>query len=201
MPSERAACAFERGDLGRDLLVAALRGAPLAVEPLLDAVEIGHHELELERVEIAGRVGGNAAVVERAQHHEDGVAVAHRSEHFRAQPFTRLETGWEREVHELEAGRHHLLRLRHGCETVEPLVGNGRDPDRGLVLARRRKARERAEQAVRPSTGEAHEPEVLHRGAGYRSDSVQRMSKKTKKRKLKARRNKANHGKRPRAGR
>jgi hypothetical protein len=31
--------------------------------------------------------------------------------------------------------------------------------------------------------------------------SVTPMSKKTKKRKLKARRNKANHGKRPRAGR
>ena len=31
--------------------------------------------------------------------------------------------------------------------------------------------------------------------------SVPLMSKKTKKRKLKARRNKANHGKRPRAGR
>jgi hypothetical protein len=30
---------------------------------------------------------------------------------------------------------------------------------------------------------------------------VRSMSKKTKKRKLKARRNKANHGKRPRAGR
>jgi hypothetical protein len=30
---------------------------------------------------------------------------------------------------------------------------------------------------------------------------VLRMSKKTKKRKIKARRNKANHGKRPRAGR
>ena len=61
---------------------------------------------------------------------------------------------------------------------------------------------ESAEQAVRARAGETDETEVLHRGAGYRSGSLQRpMSKKTKKRRLKARRNKANHGKRPRAGR
>ena len=61
---------------------------------------------------------------------------------------------------------------------------------------------ERAEQTVRARAGETHETEVLHRGAGYRSASLHPpMSKKTKKRRLKARRNKANHGKRPRAGR
>ena len=82
--------------------------------------------------------------------------------------------------------------------------------DRGLVLARRRQPGERAEQAVRAGAGEADEPEVFHRLRRLSttllrlSPSTQRrrhMSKKTKKRKLRARRNKANHGKKPRAGR
>ena len=76
-----------------------------------------------------------------------------------------------------------------------------------------------AEQASVVGIGKADEPEVLHRVAGYRRRARSRlasyvfrrrgfrprnegeMSKKTKKRKLKARRNKANHGKRPLAGR
>ena len=86
-------------------------------------------------------------------------------------------------------------------EAIEPLVGHRRDADRRFVLARRGNSGQRAEEPVRARPGEADETEVLHRDEGYRSGSVLPMSKKTKKRKLKARRNRSNHGKRPRAGR
>ena len=65
-------------------------------------------------------------------------------------------------MHELESGRHDLLRLRHRREPIEPLVGNRRDPDRGLVLARRRETREGAEEPVGAGAGEPDETEVLH---------------------------------------
>ena len=159
---------FERGHLGGDLLVAALGRPPLPVEALLHAVEVGHDQLELERIEIAGRIGRDATVVEGPQHHEDRVAVADRAEHLRAEALTGLQPRREGEVHQLEAGVHDLLRLRHRREALEPLVGNGRDPDRGLVLARSGLAGQRAEEPVGPRTREADEPEVLHRGAGYR---------------------------------
>ena len=120
--------ALQRRDLTRDLGVAALRGAALTVEPLLDALEIGHHELELERVEIAGGVRLDPAVVERAQDHEDGVAVAYRAEHLGAETFTGLEPGRQREVHQLEAGRHDLLRLRHLREQVSVRRARLRSP-------------------------------------------------------------------------
>ena len=84
----------------------------------------------------------------------------------------------------------------------QPWIGKARNADRGFVFAGDGQPGERAEQAVRTRAGESHETEVLHRSAGYRSTSLHLpMSKKTKKRRLKARRNKANHGKRPRAGR
>src|SRR5207253_1969362 len=123
------------------------------------------------------------------------------AEELAAESFTGLRAGWQREVHELEAGVHDVLGLRHHREAIEPLVGHRRDADRRFVLARRGNSGQRAEEPVRARPGEADETEVLHRGAGYLSSSVPPMSKKTKKRKLKARRNKANHGKRPRAGR
>ena len=83
---------------------------------MLDAREVGHHELELERVEVAGGIGGDPAVVERPQHDEDRVAVAQRAEHLGAQALAGLRAGRQREVHELEPGRTDLLRLRHRRE-------------------------------------------------------------------------------------
>ena len=193
---------LEHLDLGQDLLVAALGRPALRVEALLDARDVGEHELELERDEIAFGIGGDAAVGEGAQHDQDRVAVAQRAEDLRAESLARLRPGRQGEVHELEARRDRLLRLRHLGERAQALVGEARHADRGLVLAGDGQPGEGAEQTVRARAGETHETEVLHRGAGYRSASLQLpMSKKTKKRRLKARRNKANHGKRPRAGR
>ena len=61
------------------------------------------------------------------------------------------------------------------------------------------------EQRAVPRVGEANQAEVLHaaQGTGGVLPAILHafMSKKTKKRKLRARRNKANHGKRPNAGR
>ena len=200
--------ALERADLGHDLRVARLERLAMPREPVLDALDVGHDQIELDRGEVALGIGLDTAVGERAQHDEDRVGVAQRAEELRAEPFTGLRARRQGEVHELEAGRHDLLRLRHRRQAVEPLVGNGRDPDRGLVLARRREAGERAEEPVRSCAGEPDEPEVFHEVRRlsttlltFTEECAKAMSKKTKKRKLRARRNKANHGKKPRAGR
>ena len=75
--------------------------------------DVGEHELELERDEIAFGIGRDATVGERAQHDQDRVAVAQRAEELRAETLARLRTRRQREVHELEARRDRLLRLRH----------------------------------------------------------------------------------------
>ena len=105
---------------------------------------------------------------------------------------------------EFERGRHPLDGVRHLDEAVEAVVGNGGDADRGVVFGRRVEAGQRRKQSVRAGAGEPDDPQVLHDRSGYRRPSTNfrpHMSKKTKKRKLRARRNKANHGKRPRARR
>ena len=140
---ERSACARSSArDLGHDLGVAALRGAALTVEPLLDALEIGHHELELERVEVACGVRLDPAVVERAQHHEDRVAVAQRAEHLARRDLRRASRpgGSARCTSSKPAGTTFFdfdiaaRRSRRSSGTVAIA-------DRGLVLARRRRAR------------------------------------------------------------
>ena len=194
---------LEHLDLGQDLLVAALRGPALARDALLDAREVGEHELELERGEIAFGIG------RRPRRRRTRAARSRIASQLRRAPRTlapRPSPGFE------PGGRARWTSSKPAATVFfdfdisvsapQPLVGQARDADRGLVLAGDRQPGERAEQAVRARAGESDETEVLHRGAGYRSASLQLpMSKKTKKRRLKARRNKANHGKRPRAGR
>ena len=128
-------------DLGPDVLVAALGRPALAGQPLLDTCEVGEHELELERLEIALGIGLDTAVGERAQHDEDRVAVAQAAEELRAEALARLRPRRQREVHELEARGDGLLRLRHVGESQQTLVGQARNTHRGLVLAGHRRAR------------------------------------------------------------
>ena len=149
-------------------------------------------------------IGRDAAVVERAQHDRGSRrSCAALPSDLGAEALARLRArAAARGARARSPRRTTFFDFDISASAVEPLVGQARDADRGLVLAGHGQAGQGAEQPVRARTRETDETEVLHRGAGYRSASLHPlMSKKTKKRKLKARRNKANHGKRPRAGR
>ena len=231
MPSPRTAGrVLERGDLGGERLV-ALRRPLLAVQAALDRRQVGEHELELEGVEVGARVGvaGHRGVFEGAQDVEDGVAVAQGAEEAVAQPLSGARALHQRgDVDDLEAGVHELLGVRHLAQAVDALVGDLREGDRGLRGGERvrrdhgRRAGQRVEQARLAAVREAHEAETFHcsqatgtpparvarRGVAperfhYARRLLRRgrMSKKTAKRKLRSRRNKANHGKRPNSGR
>ena len=80
----------------------------------------------------------DAAVVERPQHHEDRVAVAQRSRApWRRVPHRASCPGGKRDVHELEAGPHDLLRRRH---LGEPRRGARRERSRFRPRLRTRSA-------------------------------------------------------------
>ncbi len=150
-------------DLGHDLRVTRLERLAVSRRAGFSTlVDVGHHELELDRGEVAFGVGLDTAVGERAQHDEDRVACCAARRELGTEALARLRARRQREVHELEARRHDLLRLGHHRQAVEALVGNRRDPDRGLVLARDREARERTEEAVCSRAGEPDETEVFH---------------------------------------
>ncbi len=155
--------ALEHRDLGHHFGIARFQRLAVALDAALDGRDVGHDELELDRGEVALGIGLDTGLRERAQHDEDRVGVAQRAEELAAEPFARLGAGRQREVHELEACGHDLLRLGHHRKAIETLVGDCRDSDRGLVLTRRREAGERTEQAVRAGAGEPDESEVFHR--------------------------------------
>ena len=72
-------------------------------------------------------------VLERAQHVEDGVAVAQRAEEPVAETLARARALHQRgDVDDLEAGVHELLRVRHLAEEVDALVGDVRERLRRL---------------------------------------------------------------------
>ena len=151
----------------------------LAVEPALDRREVGEHELELERVEVAARVGvaGDRRVLERPQHEEDGVAVAERAEEPVAQPLAACSR---------PSPARRCRRSRSRCTRASSSATSRR----GGRPARRARARcrpwsrwwrtgaaattvdapvERVEQARLAAVGEADEAETFHAVAGYRA--------------------------------
>ena len=135
------------------------------------------------------------------------------------------------DVDDLEAGVHELLGVRHLAQQVDPLVGHVRDRRPRSRWSRTGAAATTVDAPVSalnrldlPLLGRPTRPRrstapslpgrrALH-GSPVRRSRRQRlsttligfsggirMSKKTTKRKLRSRRNKANHGKRPNSGR
>ena len=147
---------LERRDLGRERLV-ALERAPLLVEALLDRAEVGEHELVLERAQVARGV----VAVGGAHHEHERVGVAQRAEQPAPKPLARLGRQ-AREVRDLERRRHHLLRLRHRRELVEPRVGEVHDARHPVGRVLGVEAREGPEQPGVPGVGQPHESQVLH---------------------------------------
>ena len=86
-------------------------------EAALEAVEVGEHQLGLDRLGVAHRIDraldmGDVAVLEAAQHMGDGVDLADVAEELVAEALAvRRAAHQAGDVDELELGRHDLRRL------------------------------------------------------------------------------------------
>ena len=140
--------AVERQSLGERVVGGAQRfelvakalvelGAALHVgEPLLDRLEVGEGELELDDAEMLERIAraGHVVVFEGPQHEHDGVDFTDVGEELVAQPLTlRCALDEPADVDDLDRGVHDVLRLRHLGEPVEARVGDLGDTDVGVL--------------------------------------------------------------------
>ena len=114
------------------------------LEALLDGLEVGEGEFELDDAEVFDRVGraGDVVVDERPQHEHDRVDLADVGEELVAETLA-LAGAFDEpaDVDDLDRGVHDVLRLRHRGEPVEPLVGHLGDADVRVLRGERVRAR------------------------------------------------------------
>ena len=127
--------------------------------PLLEAVEIGEHQLGLDRLGVGDGIDavldmGDVVVLEAAHDIGDGVHLADVAEELVAEAFALRRAAHEPgDVDEGQPGRQDLRRLADRCQLVEPLVRHADLADIGLDGAerivgrlRRRRLRQRVEE-------------------------------------------------------
>ena len=96
----------------------------------LQAVEVGEHQLGLDRLDVGDRIDRVAdmrhvRIVEAAHHMRDRVDLADVAEELVAEPLAFRSALYEaRDVHEGEPGRDDLGRLAELRQHVEPRVGH-----------------------------------------------------------------------------
>ena len=125
----------------------------------LQAVEIGEHQLGLDRLDVGDRVDaalhmGDVAVLEAAHHMGDGVDLADVGEELVAEPLALRGAAHEAgDVDEGEPGRHDLHGLGELRQRVEARIGHrdladiGLDGAEGIIgRLRRRRRGQRIEQ-------------------------------------------------------
>ena len=156
--------------MGLCLLVAGL-GLLLDVgAALLQAIEVGEHQLGLDRLCIRGRIDAplhmrDVVVLEAAQHVGDGVDLADVAEELIAEPFALGGAAHEPgDVDEREPRRDDLRRLGDRGELVEALIRHADLADVGLDGAeriigsfRRRRLRQRVEERGFADVRQAHD--------------------------------------------
>jgi hypothetical protein len=109
-------------------------------QPLFQAVEIGQHQLGLDRLGVAHRIDaafdmGDVAVLEAAQHMDDGVDLADIGEELVAQPLALRGAAHQAgDVDEFQAGRHDLLRLADLASTSSRGSGTATRPTFGSIV-------------------------------------------------------------------
>jgi hypothetical protein len=136
------------------LLVAAAHLAHEVLQPLLDAFQIGQHQLGLDGLGVGHRVDaaldmGDVAILETAQHMGDGVDLADIGEELVAQPLALGRALHQPgDVDEGHPRRDDLLRLRDLGQLVEPRIGHRHLADIGLDGAEREIRRLRRGGAV-----------------------------------------------------
>ena len=125
------------------LLVAALRLLLQRVDAPLQAVEIGEHQLGLDRLDVGDRIDaalhmGDVAVLEAAHHMGDGVDLADVGEELVAEPLALRGAAHQAgDVDEGEPRRHDLHGLGELRQRVEPRIGHRHLADIGLDGAER----------------------------------------------------------------
>ncbi len=141
------------------------------MQALLDGLEVGEGEFDLDHAEVLDRVGrpGDVVVDERPQDEHDGVDLADVGEELVAEALALAGALDEpADVDDLDRGVDGLLRLRHRRELVEPVVGHLGHPDvrvlRGERVRRgeRTTTGERVVQRALARVGEADQSETFH---------------------------------------
>ena len=112
------------------VLVAAFGFLAQAVDAPLQAVEIGQHQLGLDRLDIGDRIDpalhmGNVGILEAAHHMRDGIDLADIREELIAEPLAFGGAAHEaRDIDEGQPGRNDLGRFGKLGERFEPRVGH-----------------------------------------------------------------------------
>ena len=148
MPSRSSdkAAVHQIGEFLR-LLVAALGFLLHGDDALFEAVEIGEHQLGLDRLDVADRIDaafdmGDVAVLETAHDMGDGVAFADIGEKLVAEPFALGGAAHEAgDVDEGQARRNDLFGAGDPGQFLKPRIGNGDFADIGLDRAERDNSR------------------------------------------------------------
>ena len=158
-------------------------------DALLEALEVGEHQLGLDRLGVGQRIDAvldvrDVVVLEAAQHVGDGVDLADVRQELVAEAFALGGAAHQaRDVDEGEPRRDDLARLGDRRELVEPLIGHADLADVGLDGAEwivgglgRRRLRQRVEERrladVRQAHDAAFEAHVAVR-AGWRGWATQ----------------------------
>ena len=140
-------------------------------EALLDGLEVGQRQLQLDDAEVLDRVGRarHVVVLERPQHEHDGVDLADVGEELVAEALALARPLDEpADVDDLHGGVHDVAALRHRRQPVEALVGHLGHADVGVLGGEgvRRGEGAAAGQGVveraLAGVGEADEAEAFH---------------------------------------
>ena len=129
------------------------------VDALFQAVEIGQHQFGLDGLDVGDRIDlvldmGNVVVLETAHHMHDGVHLADGGEELVAEPLAFGGAAHQAgDVHEGDAGRDDLFRLRQRAELFQARIRH-RDladirldgAERIIRRLRRRRLRERIKE-------------------------------------------------------
>ena len=140
-------------------------------EALLDRLQVGEGELQLDDTEVLERVrgAGNVVVGERPQHEHDGIDLADVGEEAVAQPLALARPLDEpADVDHLHSGVYDVAALGHLGEPVKTVVGDLRYPDvrilgrEGVGRGERSAAGEGVVQRALAGVGQADEAEAFH---------------------------------------
>jgi hypothetical protein len=149
------------------------------LQALLDHLEIGDGELEVEILHVAPRVGGrrDRRVIEGTRDVEQRIGIANEGQQVRVDRALARRAGGDGDIHVRDVGVGRLLRIEQRREPVDPLVGNLDDADvgrrapagesAGLGMA----AGERIEDGRLAAARQAHDGD-LHLVAGLQVDEV-----------------------------
>ena len=170
---QRVVGGLERGQLVAERAVELGLALHLG-EPLLDRLEVGQGQLQLQDAQVLQRVGRPRHVVvdEGAQDEDDGVDLADVGEEAVAEAFA-LAGAFDQaaDVDDLDGGVHDVAAGRHLGQPVESLVRHLGDADVGVLGGegvgggQGATARQRVVERALAGVGEADQAESLHRPA------------------------------------